>query len=83
MSPSAPGGAPLSDFTIDSLTAERAPDGRPMILAMVHNTGQRALDMDGTLQLLDGPGGLSAGPFRQPRDDCGDRCVRASCGHAG
>ena len=34
-----------------------------MVLASVHNTGQRALDMNGTLQLSGGPGGLSAGPF--------------------
>ncbi len=27
------------------------------------NTGGRALDLSGTLQLTDGPGGLSAGPF--------------------
>lgn len=58
-----PGGPPAADFTIDSLTAERAPDGTPMVLATVHNTGGRALDMNGTLQLLAGPGGLSAGPF--------------------
>ena len=58
-----PGGAPAADFTIDSLIAERSPDGRPTVLASVHNTGGRALDMSGTLQLLAGPGGLSAGPF--------------------
>jgi hypothetical protein len=58
-----PGGAPAADFTIDSLTAERSPDGRPTVLATVHNTGGRALDMSGTLQLLAGPGGLIAGPF--------------------
>jgi hypothetical protein len=29
----------------------------------VHNTGGRALDMNGTLQLSAGPGGLNAGPF--------------------
>lgn len=34
-----------------------------MVLATVHNTGGRALDMSGALQLLAGPGGLSAGPF--------------------
>jgi hypothetical protein len=34
-----------------------------VVLATVHNTGGRALDMSGTLQLLAGPGGLSAGPF--------------------
>jgi hypothetical protein len=58
-----PGGPPAADFTIDSLTAKRSPDGRPMVLASVHNAGGRALDMSGSLQLLAGPGGLSAGPF--------------------
>jgi hypothetical protein len=58
-----PGGPPAADFTIDSLTAMRSPDGRPMVLATVHNTGGRALDMSGTLQLSAGPAGLSAGPF--------------------
>lgn len=58
-----PGGPPASNFTINSLTAERSPEGRPMVLAAVHNTGGRALDMYGTLRLLAGPGGLSAGPF--------------------
>jgi hypothetical protein len=58
-----PGGAPAADFTIDSLTAERSSNGRPTVLATVHNTGGRALDMNGTLKLLNGPGGLSAGPF--------------------
>ncbi len=58
-----PGGAPAADFTIDSLTAERSSEGQPIVLATVHNTGGRALDMSGTLKLLAGPGGLSAGPF--------------------
>ena len=58
-----PGGPPAANFTIDSLTAKRSPDGRPMVVASVHNTGGRALDMNGTLQLSAGPGGLSAGPF--------------------
>jgi hypothetical protein len=58
-----PGGAPAANFSTDSLTAERAPDGTPMVVASVHNTGGRALDMSGTLQLKAGPGGLSAGPF--------------------
>jgi hypothetical protein len=58
-----PGGPPAADFTIDSLTAERLGGGQPTVLASVHNTGGRALDMNGTLQLLAGPGGLSAGPF--------------------
>jgi hypothetical protein len=58
-----PGGAPAADFTIASLTAERAPDGHPVVVASVHNTGGRALDLGGTLALTDGPGALSAGPF--------------------
>jgi hypothetical protein len=58
-----PGGAPASKFTIESLTGKRSSDGQPEVLASVHNTGGRALDMSGTLQLSAGPGGLSAGPF--------------------
>jgi hypothetical protein len=58
-----PGGAPASEFTIDSLTGKRSPDGQPEVVASVQNTGGRALDMSGTLQLSAGPGGLSAGPF--------------------
>ena len=58
-----PGGAPAADFTIDALTAARTPDGRPAVLAKAHNTGGRALDVSGTLRLVAGPGGLTAGPF--------------------
>jgi len=58
-----PGGEPKSDFTIDTLTAKRLPSGQPVVTAQVHNTGGRALDMSGTLDLRDGPGGLAAGPF--------------------
>lgn len=57
------GNAPASSFTIDTLTAQRAPDGHPLVTAQVHNTGGRALDMSGTLSLTDGPGSLTAGPF--------------------
>ncbi len=58
-----PGGEPTSAFTVQSLTAARLPDGRPMVQAQVHNTGGRALDMEGSLRLSNGPDGLSAGPF--------------------
>lgn len=58
-----PGGAPAADFAIETLTAERSADGVPSITATVHNTGGRALDMSGSLQLEAGPAGLSAGPF--------------------
>jgi hypothetical protein len=57
------GGAPAANFTIDSLTAERSPQGLPVVIAAVHNVGGRALDMSGSLQLSAGPGGLSGGPF--------------------
>jgi hypothetical protein len=58
-----PGGAPPVNFGIDSLTAGRTPSGQPEVLAQVHNTGGRAIDLSGTLRLSNGPGGLSAGPF--------------------
>jgi hypothetical protein len=58
-----PGGPPAANFAIDSLTAKRSADGLPVVVAAVHNTGGRALDMNGTLNLGAGPGGLSAGPF--------------------
>lgn len=58
-----PGGAPAADFTIDSLTADRSPKGFPVVRARVTNTGGRALDMNGTLNLTAGPSGLNAGPF--------------------
>lgn len=59
-----PGGEPASDFRIETLTPARTRDGRPQVVAQVRNTGKRALDMNGTLTLSDGPGSLRAGPFR-------------------
>ena len=58
-----PGKEPSSDFSIDSLQAQRGADGVPRAVAQVHNTGGRALDMRGSLRLTNGPGGLSGGPF--------------------
>lgn len=58
-----PGGDPRSDFRVEGLTARRGPNGVPELLATVHNTGERALDMTGSLALTDGPGGSNAGPF--------------------
>ena len=57
------GGEPRSDFEIGGMTTARGPDGRPEVRADVHNTGQRTLDMSGSLILSDGPGSLSTGPF--------------------
>jgi hypothetical protein len=53
----------VSDFQVDTMVAGRNGEGRPMVQAKVHNTGRRALDMNGTLSLAGGPGGVYAGPF--------------------
>ena len=58
-----PGGDPVSDFVVNSLQAVRRADGSALVLATVHNTGLRAVDLRGSLQLSAGPGGLNAGPF--------------------
>lgn len=58
-----PGGEPKSDFSITTLTASRTEQGAPVVTASVTNKGGRALSISGDLRLIDGPGGLSAGPF--------------------
>lgn len=58
-----PGGTPASDFAIVSLTTARDTNDAPVVQASIRNTGGRALDLTGTLNLSKGPGGLSAGPF--------------------
>lgn len=57
------GTEPKTDFTIDALTAKRDRDGTPIIETTVTNTGGRAIDLSGSLQLNNGPGSLAAGPF--------------------
>ncbi|MEA2702829.1 MAG: hypothetical protein QOD63_774, partial [Actinomycetota bacterium] len=57
------GGAAVTAFAVDSLTAQRDADGRPFVTAQVHNTGERAVDLSGRLELSNGPSSLSAGPF--------------------
>lgn len=54
---------PAPDFTVDTLTARRNPQGRPIVEAMVHNTGGRALDLSGALTLVGVPDRLTAGPY--------------------
>ncbi|MEV0391550.1 hypothetical protein [Polymorphospora rubra] len=58
-----PGGEPPSSFAIGELTVSRRPDGVPTITADVRNTGERALDLSGSLNLTDGPGAMRAGPY--------------------
>jgi hypothetical protein len=57
------GGEPPTDFTIESLTAERDADSRPVVSALIHNTGGRALDLSGSLNLTNSATKVSAGPF--------------------
>ena len=49
-----------ADFRINKIVALRDKRGLPSIVAHVHNTGKRALDLRGKVSLSDGPGGLSA-----------------------
>jgi len=57
------GAEPVTDFRIDSLVASRDSQGRPVVSALVTNTGGRAIDLSGSLDLTNGPGSLGAGPF--------------------
>ena len=57
------GKEPASDFEVSAITASRTKGGAPRVTATVRNTGGRALDLEGTLSLADGPGGSSAGPY--------------------
>jgi hypothetical protein len=57
------GTAPKSDFQIVSMAAARDANNVALVTAMVGNTGQRALDLSGSLTLSDGPAGLGGGPF--------------------
>ena len=58
-----PGGASRSSFAIGSLSAERSENGAPLVAAIVHNNGPRALAISGNLTLSNGPGALRAGPL--------------------
>ena len=56
-------GQPPTDFRLDSFVPSLSPDGRPGVDVNACNTGQRAIDLAGELELSDGPGGVRAGPF--------------------
>ncbi|MGK0274597.1 MAG: hypothetical protein ACI9N0_000975 [Ilumatobacter sp.] len=57
------GGPPAADFEITSLAAGRTPDGARAVVANVTNTGGRALDISGALDLTSTSGDLQAGPY--------------------
>ena len=52
-----------ANFVIGTLSAERSATGVPLVVAKIHNSSRRTLDIGGTLTLSDGPGGRDAGPF--------------------
>lgn len=56
------GNGPPADFSIDDLSPVRGPDGTASLIANVTNTGGRAVDLSGVLNLSAGPGGLTAAP---------------------
>jgi hypothetical protein len=61
------GGAPPSSFNIASVTGHLTDARQPVIVAHVNNTGGRAIDLNGSVRLTDGPGGTSSGPFPAQR----------------
>ena len=56
------GGEPPTDFEITDIEGRRDGNRNPTVAAIVRNIGGRAVDLNGELNLTDGPGGLSAGP---------------------
>src|ERR1700722_4439378 len=54
---------PATSFTVNTVTAQRDPHGHPLVLAKVHNTGGRAVDLSGTLTLSAVSGELTGGPY--------------------
>ena len=57
------GGAP-PNFKIARPAAERSASGHPLVVTKVTNNANGTLDINGTLMLTDGPGGLRIGPYR-------------------
>jgi hypothetical protein len=54
---------PPTTFSIDTLTAGRNGEGRALVLAQVHNTGGRAIDLSGTLSMTKISGAVKVGPY--------------------
>ena len=55
-----------TDFAIGTASATTAPDGARSLVVDLDNVGDRAVDVTGAVELTDGPGGTSAGPFEVP-----------------
>ena len=58
-----PGGEPPTRFALPRFTPTRDDAGRPGVDIEACNEGERAIDLSGELELSEGPGGISAGPF--------------------
>jgi len=58
------GKAPVTDFRVDGLAVRPRPGTWPLITAQVHNIGQRALDLTGSVSMRRAPGTTNAGPYR-------------------
>jgi hypothetical protein len=54
---------PATSFIVHTLTGQRDPHGHPLVRALVHNTGGRAVDLSGTLTMSSVTGQLTAGPY--------------------
>ncbi len=57
------GGDPPTDFRVDDLAVRHGPGKWQSVTAQVHNTGERALDMTGSLTLTRVGGTTRAGPY--------------------
>ena len=57
------GGSAPARFSIGSPIAKRSSSGTPFVVAQIHNRGRSTLEIQGTLDLDQGPGGLRAGPL--------------------
>jgi len=55
--------SPAARFSIGSPIARRSSSGTPFVVAQIHNTGRSTLEIEGSVDLDQGPGGLRAGPF--------------------
>ena len=55
-----------TDFVIASATATTSSDGARELAVDIDNVGDRAVDVTGAVELTDGPGSTSAGPFEVP-----------------
>jgi hypothetical protein len=58
------GGVPPTKFVIGTIIGHNSKN-RLWLTAVVRDTGQRAVELSGSVGLTDGPGGTTAGPFRE------------------